>query len=174
MTPGYLTHHPEPTAKQLECAGKLEADAVAARQRAEESFQRCDTDGFLSQWACSIGADKDRENARVLRNGGYDRFPVLVDADGTVVSETIRRFPHPRFDWRTVEKWQVNDPHVARLGRRWVPVGSRSRIQKELKLQEEDRWYPAVAIITTGNATSTGLAGAANAYVTTVKRSVER
>jgi hypothetical protein len=62
----------------LESAAAKEAEAAA-------SFERCDTDGFLSQWALGIGAAKDRMEADLLEAGGVHEFPALFDLQGNWV-----------------------------------------------------------------------------------------
>lgn len=166
----YLTEAPKPTSEQLAQIEQLRAKAKIQDDRAEKSFQRCDTDGFLSQWANNIGADRDRKQAKLLENGGYARFPVLCDSEGNVICHTIRTFynPHPR-GWGEIkaDRWQLPDDLADKLGRKWIPVGYNSRIQKQLGLHEEDRWFPAVAEIMGGG---TGMAGAANCYVSIRRR----
>src|SRR5690606_26317917 len=68
-------------------------DVEAARKKAEElremargrdreaadSFDRCDTDGALSQWASGINAQKYRLQADIAENGGMWEFPALFD-----------------------------------------------------------------------------------------------
>jgi hypothetical protein len=50
--------------------------ATAARHDADAaaSFERCDTDGFLSQWASGINAQVARANAAIADNGGLATF----------------------------------------------------------------------------------------------------
>jgi hypothetical protein len=158
---------PEPTPEMLAKAEALEAEAKRSRQRAEESFQRSDTDGFLSQWASNIGAEKDCANAAILRNGGCSTFPVLCDADGNVLATREHSFPDFNRPWLTVYRWKLPREYADKCGRKWVPVGEKSRVQKQLGLHEETRWFRAEARITTGNRKSTGLSGCANAYVAT-------
>jgi len=71
----------------------------AARQKAEElrdlarkreqesrdSFDRCDTDGALSQWASGINAEKYRIQADIAENGGMWGFPALFDLEGNLI-----------------------------------------------------------------------------------------
>jgi len=59
----------------------LRAAANAADAEAEASFQRCDTDGFLSQWAHGITADRLRRQAQIEEDGGMAVFPALFDLD---------------------------------------------------------------------------------------------
>lgn len=160
---------PKPTAAQIAKAAALRQTAIDRKRREEESFQRCDTDGFLSQWALSIGAQRDEANAKILDNGGYARFPVLCDADGNVIADREFRFenPHPvGFGVLVSYSWKLTGKYVDQCGRRWIPSGPRSRIQKKLGLHEETRWFPAVAEI---HAPGTGMAGAASASVRVVR-----
>ena len=170
----YVSEKPVPTEAQLNEAKELRDSARRARINAEESFQRCDTDGFLSQWASQIGAQKDEANARLLEEaGGYAQFSVLV-YNGEVVADKIYEFANkfrPDYWNNPIDyKWRLPNELAEKLGRKWIPEGSKSKVQKALGLHEEQRWFPAKAIITTGHRKSTGLSGAANAYVAVVKR----
>lgn len=166
------TDRPEPTKYQLEVADRLDQQAKDCLRREEESFDRCDTDGFLSQWANSISATEYRKQAEILRNGGYSRFLVLVDTTtNKVVSTELVTFPHPKFSWQTVTKWKITDQDCEdRTGRRWIPYGEKSRIQKQHGLREDYYWFPAWAKIGVPvGSKSTGLGGCANARVMTYK-----
>lgn len=66
-------------------AEKLRQMAREQNARAAESFERCDTDGFLSQWAQGITADKYRMQADIAENGGMAAFPALFDLEGNLV-----------------------------------------------------------------------------------------
>lgn len=57
-----------------DAAAKCENDAY-------ESFQRCDTDGYLSQWASGITAREHRMNADLIEAGGVHEFAALFDAE---------------------------------------------------------------------------------------------
>ena len=63
----------------------LRAEAAAADQAAADSFDRCDTDGFLSQWASGLTAQQKRAEANLVENGGMSTFPALFTLDGTPV-----------------------------------------------------------------------------------------
>jgi hypothetical protein len=158
-----LKEHPQPTAEQIARAQAIRANAQRQREAERESFERCDTDGFLSQWAHSIGAQKDDLAAKILEQGGYARFPVLVDQDGEVVADREYRFANRAAPWKTDIVWRVDE---VRFGRRWVPAGDRSRVQKALGLREESRWFPAAAAILGGGK---GIAGASSCYVGPVR-----
>jgi hypothetical protein len=170
-----LLNPPSPTTKQLELIAQLEAEAKDCNERAERSFERCDTDGFLSQWASNITADLNRQKAALLRNGGYAPFPVLCDAEGNVITDRIYEFQDkfaPEWTGRTVKRWKLPDDLAEKAGRRWIPVAGAkaSRVQTALGLHEESRWFPADAKLTTGGRQSTGLSGCANAYVAVFRK----
>jgi hypothetical protein len=156
----YLRQPPAPTAAQLAEIERLEASSKRSYEAAEESFQRCDTDGFLSQWALQSSSSVDNANIRILKNGGYVAVRVLCDAEGNIVSDRIRTFPHPMFEWRSVSKWDLG----RNAERRWVPMGDKSRVQKQLGLHEESRYVRGYAKIT-APAGARGLSGCASAYV---------
>lgn len=158
-----FTEKPQATAEQLAEAAKLREAAERANRKSEESFQRSDTDGFLSQWALDIGARRDRRQAEILESGGVARFDVLVAADGTVVSDCLRTFQN-QFSFRDERKWQVREDCLHLTGgRRWIPYGRTSRVQKQLGLSQSDRFFPARAVI---SGSGTGLSGCASAQVT--------
>jgi len=69
-------------------AEELREQAKAKVARAEESFERCDTDGFLSQWASRLGADFDLKKAEILEKGGAI-FPALFDLEGNLVKAKL-------------------------------------------------------------------------------------
>lgn len=70
--------------------GQAEADQLRAEARrhedeARESFERCDTDGFLSQWASGRMAGLKRLEADIAEAGGMWEFPALFDLEGNLV-----------------------------------------------------------------------------------------
>ena len=71
---------------------ELEADAhrrqaAQHEQNAADSFERSDTDGFLSQWASGINAQVERAKAAIVEAGGIATFYTyeLRDLDGELV-----------------------------------------------------------------------------------------
>ena len=59
-------------------AEQLRAEASRMAQEAADSFARCDTDGFLSQWAMDLGARERRAQAAIVEAGGVCEFPALT------------------------------------------------------------------------------------------------
>jgi hypothetical protein len=64
------------------CEGKTAAEwHAAAGRHAEaqaESFERCDTDGFVSQWCHGLNRGVDRAKADIAAKGGQALFAVLM------------------------------------------------------------------------------------------------
>ncbi len=92
-------------------ADTLRAEATQHDRDAFDSFERCDTDGFLSQWASRLTADKKRLEADLIEAGGVMTILGPVTADGEPV-----RFK--TVDTRYGRKWLVlddNDDAVAWL-----------------------------------------------------------
>jgi hypothetical protein len=58
-------------------AAEWRAEAQACRAKKEESFQRCDTDGFLTQWADGITASLYGMKATLAESNGMSEFPGL-------------------------------------------------------------------------------------------------
>lgn len=69
----------------MKTAEELRAQAAACSRASQESFDRCDTDGFLSQWASDITASKLLTQAQLVEQGGIDHFTTLVDQEGNLV-----------------------------------------------------------------------------------------
>lgn len=61
-----------------EKARQKERDAI-------ESFERCDTDGFISQWSSGLTAARLYREAQLIEDGGLACFPALFDLNGNYV-----------------------------------------------------------------------------------------
>jgi hypothetical protein len=142
---------------------ELRDQAAAARREATESFERCDTDGFLSQWASGLTASKLDLEADIREAGGRAGFVGLYEGDRRVAARKI--------ETRFGMCWLLRDDEQKRFGRKFVPIdGSfhserylkhsglrRSRVQVRLGLRERHELAAARAEIT---GTGQGLAGA--------------
>ena len=127
-------------------------ESKACEKRRQDSFERCDTDGFLSQWANGLNGQLNRAKAEIIENGGYDWFWVLKDSKGNIVSDKIIT------DHYNNQKWLVKDSFVKQVGRKYIPEGENSRIQKRLGLYEEEIEAMAWACL---DGKGTGLSGTA-------------
>lgn len=82
---------------------ELRDRATAHGVKAAESFDRCDTDGFVSQWADGIMGDVDRLAAKIMQDNGYHRFPALYDSTGALVNAWE---VENRYGW----SWKITNP----------------------------------------------------------------
>jgi hypothetical protein len=140
-------------------AARYEAAASNNIQNAHDSFERCDTDGFVSQWASGITAELNREKARICRQEGFDTFTGLYSGDTRVRAKIV--------NGRYGSVWFIDDSDRDITGRReFIPVGSRSKVQRELGLSERQETAPAWAC-TAGS--GTGLSGACSVRVITFR-----
>jgi len=65
---------------------QLRAKATQKDQEAYDSFERCDADGFMSQWASGLSAQQLRLEAEIQEDGGRATFPALFDLNGNLVA----------------------------------------------------------------------------------------
>lgn len=72
-------------AVRSEKAEQRRALAAADAREAAESFERCDTDGFLSQWAKGLTSRQRELEAQLIENGGVTTMLGPVTADGQPV-----------------------------------------------------------------------------------------
>jgi hypothetical protein len=134
----------EPTAQQLrEQAAQHERDA-------QESWERSDTDGFLSQWASGINAQLKRRQAEIVEADGIQTFPGLYDrATGQRVrAKIVYVAAYGAYNGEKVPKWLVLDS--ADNAVHWLPAykgdSKRTKLYK-LGFEERDEEAPAVAFI---------------------------
>ncbi len=145
-----------------EKAKKFRESAAGSLKRSRDSFERCDTDGFLSQWANDITARELERKADILEAGGVAEFTALICGMEEIDAKMITG------QYGLV--WLLGDEAAERFGRRFVPVGKNSRVQKKLGLYEQGVMRPAWACIASSG---TGLSGCATAYVRTYERDWE-
>lgn len=93
-------------------ADEWRAAAQACRERSAESFERCDTDGFLSQWASDSTARLYDAVAKVADEGGYMEYPALFIAD----DETGAPASTHLFDGEFGECWVLTDEAMTAAG----------------------------------------------------------
>lgn len=142
-------------------AADLRARAAASRQEARDSFERCDTDGFLSQWASGINARLYEQQALIAEAGGTALFAkwVLTDAAGETVDARV-------VETRYGTKWRIDATDE------WIKYGSaRAAFRRGYEVTEVFERAEAAACIA---ANGTGLSGAASAYVRTYRKDAQR
>lgn len=101
-------------------AETLRTMAKESRQRAYESFERCDTDGFLSQNASEVMARVYEAQANLADNGGMMEMVALFNLDGTIASTHNAQ---GQWGWY----WVLNDEAAARFGKRFYNESSASK-----------------------------------------------
>jgi len=129
----------------LRTAQQCREEADRRDQMARESFERCDTDGFLSQNANAEAARCLRKEADIIENDGLWFFTGLYEGDRRVaaksgVSETQYGYSF---------YWLLDDSEVdliRRRGKKFLPQTSASgtsRVQSSLGLREVSELAPA-------------------------------
>lgn len=104
--------------------------AREADQEAYDSFERCDTDGFLSQWASGLTAQQHRLAAEIADAGGRRSFRALFDLEGNLV-------PAKEIPTRYGTAWGIlegDDPHGAIA--KWVNQSRARSATKRIRSME--------------------------------------
>jgi len=118
-------------------ADEFRAEARQHSINAHESFERCDTDGFMSQWASGLSAAKAHLAADIAENGGCASFPALFEWGGDLVpaklietrygySWGILESDDPRsriVDWFNPSKARNDDKRIENNARKGFSVG---------------------------------------------------
>lgn len=143
-----------------ERAASLRQQAADSRKRAAESWERSDTDGFVSQWASNITADELIMKAELIEAGGVYERSVLFDLEGNLV---LAKEVETQFGW----SWGIMDPDNPRgrfLG--WFNP-SKARNEETARRNNARKGYYVGRAMIKGYvkiyASGTGLSGAASA-----------
>ena len=126
-------------------ADTLNAQADAYDQEALASFERCDTDGALSQWGLRMNADLNRLKARIFQNGGVSTFTGLYQGDRRVKARII--------DTKFGIAWLLHEDEadlIAARGKPFLPTGPNSYVLAGLGLCERDETDAAYAKVGDG------------------------
>lgn len=148
------TNHEGETTMQTK-GDQLRAQARQKERDAIESFERCDTDGFLSQWASGLSAERLFKEAQIADDGGLAKFPALFDTKGNLVNARL-------IDGRYGECWMLLDEENKATGefitahpKRRATIFAKGYLEGIVK-------RPARVVITSGKG------GMATAWATTV------
>lgn len=145
--------HPEPTPGMLAATARAEQRSREAMQARLDSQDRCDTDGFLSQWSHGITSSQECLRAKLLAQGGFDTFPALfVRATGERVNAKL-------VSGDFGSQWAFLDDRGRRTGRylKDARQSTRTKLWKE-GFVVLGVWEPAKAVIA---GTGFGLSGQA-------------
>lgn len=97
---------------QGKTAEQYRTEATTARRLSAESFERCDSDGFLSQWANDLGARELELKAKIAEAGGTVDTDALFLTDGRLAST---HQAEGEWGWY----WVLNDAAAAVYGKRF-------------------------------------------------------
>ena len=116
--------------------------AVAHFKEETASFERCDTDGFLSQWSSNMHGQLELTRASIVENGGVSQFAALFQGD--------RRVKAKQVETKFGTAWVLHEDEVdliARRGKVFLPFGRNSRVLRELGLRQGFELAPAAACL---------------------------
>jgi hypothetical protein len=131
-------------------AQQLREQAAQHERDRQESWERSDTDGFLSQWASGLNAQLKRKQADLLEAGNVSTFKGLFDrATGQRVrAKIVQVAAYGAYNGETVSKWLVLDS--ADKAVHWLPAfkgdSKRSKLWK-LGFEERPEQAPAKAVM---------------------------
>jgi len=127
------TYQQQAEREMWDAAAQQERETAAAhREAAAESFERCDTDGFVSQWAHGVLGQQHDLQARIEERGGTWTFTGLFD----IVSG--KRVEARLVSTRYGRSWCIRDSRGNAA--QWAAAyksGPRSKLHK-LGLEERD------------------------------------
>jgi len=83
---------------------EFRAMARGSAQRSVDSFERSDTDGFMSQWANDHYASGYRMAAEIADNDGYADFAVVTDLTGAIVPAKMVETQYGT-KWLVLDSW---------------------------------------------------------------------
>ena len=140
-------------------AQELRDRAARREEQAKESFDRCDTDGFVSQWAHGVLAQEDRLQAQIEENGGVAEFDALFHLDG-------RRARAKLIDGRYGECWAFCDADGRFTGKFISAFPKRESTMARKGFREGKEQVPARAKLV---GSGTGLAAACSVRAIAVR-----
>jgi hypothetical protein len=145
--------------ERMTTAAALREQAAQHEQDAAESFERCDTDGFLSQWASGLNAQQARKQANIEEAGGIATFfrYRLETLEGEAVAAKL-------INGRYGECWALCDEQGTFTGKfiSAFPARASTMAKKGYVEVKEEFVAEAKAMI---RGSGTGLSGAASCYV---------
>lgn len=117
--------------EMLEMAQESREASKRAAKRRQESWERSDTDGFLTQWAAGKTSSLENRRCGILENGGKAEFTGLYEGNRRVKAQLREG------DWGYF--WLLDESEtdlIDRRGKPFLPSGPRSRVLKGLGLAE--------------------------------------
>lgn len=95
-----------------ELAQQLRELAEGKQQDAHDSFERCDTDGFMSQWASGLTSRAYSRAASIAENHGWIEVRALFTLDGKFLTLDKRESQNYGWGWY----WNIPAPIASAAG----------------------------------------------------------
>lgn len=124
----------------MKTAQEHRAKAAQHETDRAESWERSDTDGFLSQWASGLNAQLERRKADLVDAGKMAVFTGLFEGDRRVKARMITT--------KYGVAWLLHEDEaelIERRGKKFLPTGKKSRVLRNLGLAERAELAPAWA-----------------------------
>jgi hypothetical protein len=135
--------------------------ANASRKRSAESWERSDTDGFVSQWASDLTAREHEAWANLLDDDCMIVTEALFMLDGTIASTHSAYGDYGRY-------WVLNDLAAERYGKRFFSPSKAQNPEREWN-NNRTKGFTLGLIRVEGYvdiaANGTGLSGATTAHI---------
>lgn len=122
--------------EQILTAAEYRGEVSKDTEAATDSRNRCDTDGFLSQWASSDSSRMNSLKAEIVEAGMTRTFRGLYEGNRRVKAKLechLNEWSHKE-EW----KWRIHPLDPIAKKRLVIPSGKNSRIQRSLGLRESD------------------------------------
>lgn len=126
-------------------APELRDRAAERAQEAHDSFDRCDTDGFLTQWASGLNSNADRMAADLLDAGNVAEFAALYDL------ATGDRVPARLFDGQYGLCWMIVDATTRKATGTFVSAFPKRTATMERKGYREGAELAPARVVMTGS-----------------------
>lgn len=123
--------------------------AAGQRRSKEDSFDRCDTDGFLTQWANGLHASLYSRLAELAESDWMAEFPALFykETNKRVPAKIIQVKDKFSYTGGTKPLWAIVEPTTGKFTGQFLPTGKNSRKQKAAGMYEGTEMAPAYAKI---------------------------
>jgi len=120
----------------------------------------------MKQYPADVQRRIKEAESRLTTSGEFE-FPVLVDMDGSIVSQTFLRKDFGRGIPPSLQ-WVIPQSRISQIARPYIPYaveGKHSTIQKKLGLHQEKRLLPAKVVVKEASSTD----GLTRSYVVEIK-----
>lgn len=111
----------------IQTADQYRAMAADCYRRTQESWERSDTDGFMSQWASDQMASRYQHNAVIVEQGGVQSSALVEVATGEIVA-TMADYKEGQYGWCYLIR---DDSVAARIGRFVSPSNAKKQETRE-------------------------------------------